>query len=209
MRPRYAAARSAEMYGASVVEGRRAVVVLVLVAAVAAVVYVGFDRGEGDKPAGSAAPTHGCGHARDRPEGDLRAAERATLCLLNAERGAKGLRPLRPDPRLRVAALRQSRDMVRRHFFEHMNPDGLDHHDRILRAGYQLGTGAFATGENLGTGQRGASTPAAIVDGWMHSRGHRANILRSEFQEIGIGIVPRAEQGGPGGTYTTTFAGRG
>jgi uncharacterized protein YkwD len=192
-----------------VAEGRRAVVVLVLVAALAAAVYVGFDRREADEPRGSEAPTHGCGHARDRPAEDLGAAERATLCLLNAERRAKGLRPLRRDPLLRVAALRQSRDMVRRRFFEHVNPDGLDHHDRILRAGYRVGTGAFATGENLATGQREASTPAVIVDGWMHSPGHRANILRGAFEEIGIGIVPRAEQGGPGGTYTTTFAGRG
>ena len=190
-------------------EGRRAVVVLVLVAAVAAAVYVGFNKDEAGKPAGSNPPTHGCDHARDRPSEDLRAAERATLCLLNAERRARDLAPLRGDPLLRVAALRQSRDMVARSFFEHVNPDGLDHHDRILRAGYRLGTGAFATGENLATGQREASTPAVIVDGWMHSGGHRANILRRAFEEIGIGIVPRAEQGGPGATYTTTFAGRG
>jgi uncharacterized protein YkwD len=97
--------------------------------------------------------------------------------------------------------------MVERGFFEHENPDGVGPHERIRRAGYELRVAGFATGENLGTGQPGADTPAAIVDGWMHSPGHRRNILRRGFEQIGIGIVPRYEGGGPGATYTTTFGG--
>lgn len=180
---------------------------LALVAALGAAAYFGFARDEGGGESRSQVPDHGCRHADERPEGGGRVAERATLCLLNAERKAKGLRPFRPDPRLRVAALRQSRDMVERRFFEHVNPDGVGHHERILRTGYRRGPGEPATGENLATGRRDAGTPAVIVDGWMNSRGHRANILRRGFDEIGIGIVAEFEEGGPGATYTTTFGG--
>jgi uncharacterized protein YkwD len=189
------------------VQGARAVLVLALVAALAAGAYFAFARDGGGGEARSDAPDHGCRHAQERPSEGVAAAERATLCLLNAERRKHGLRPLRRDARLRAAALRQSRDMVRRHFFEHVNPDGVGHHERILAAGYRLGPGEPATGENLATGRRDAGIPAVIVDGWMHSPGHRANILRGGFEEIGIGIVAEAEEGGPGATYTTTFGG--
>ncbi|MDQ3937040.1 MAG: CAP domain-containing protein, partial [Actinomycetota bacterium] len=121
----------------------------------------------------------------------------------------RGLRTLRPDRKLRAAALAHSRDMVERDFFEHVSPDGVGHHERIVRTGYRLRSSGFATGENLATGREGnAATPAVVVDGWLHSEGHRRNALRPEFEEIGIGIVPRETRGGPGATYTTTFAGR-
>jgi uncharacterized protein YkwD len=194
-----------------VVEGRRAAILLAAVAALVAITYFTpslgfgpFDRDE-EQRSGADAPTRGCAHARVEPRDGLRDAERATLCLLNAERRARGLRPLRPDRALRRAALRHSEDMVQRDFFEHENPDGLGPHDRIVRAGYTLRSGGFSTGENLATGDPG--TPAAMVDGWMHSPGHRKNILRRGFEEIGIGIVPRHQEGGRGATYTTTFGG--
>ena len=189
------------------VEGRGAVVTLAVVAALIGAVYLAFGRDE-DKDSGSSAPTHGCDHAHDGPADDLRAAERATLCLLNAERRARGLRPVTRDGDLKEAALRHSRDMVERGFFAHVNPDGVGHHERIVRAGYRLRRAGFATGENLASGAPDADSPAIVVDGWMHSRGHRTNVLRAGFEEIGIGIVPRAEGGGPGATYTTTFGGR-
>lgn len=180
---------------------------LAVVAGLIGLVYVA-PRPDGDGDGRPDAPTRGCAHAREEPGDDVRAAERATLCLLNAERRRRGLRPLRPDPRLRVAAVRHSRDMVARRFLEHVNPDGVGHADRIARAGYALGA-TSVSGENLASGEREASTPAVIVDGWMHSPGHRRNILRRQFSEIGIGIVPRwAEGRGAGGTYTTTFGGR-
>jgi uncharacterized protein YkwD len=192
------------------VEGRRAAILLAAVAVLIAVTYFSpslgfgpFDRDE--ETAGSDAPTHGCAHAKDEPRDGMREAERATLCLLNAERRAKGLRPLRPDARLRRAALRHSEDMVEREFFEHENPDGVDPHTRIAQVGYGLGEREVATGENLATGDPG--TPAVMVDGWMHSPGHRKNILRPGFRHIGIGIVPRHQEGGLGATYTTTFGG--
>ena len=181
---------------------------LALVGALVAAAYLlpgVLDPRDDESP--PAAPARSCDGARDAPGDGLRAAERATLCLLNAERRARGLDRLLPDRELRRAALRHSRDMVRRGFFEHENPDGIGPHERIVAAGYAPGRNGFTTGENLATGEPGADDPATIVDGWMHSPGHRRNILRPAFEEIGIGIVARYEGGGPGATYTTTFGG--
>jgi uncharacterized protein YkwD len=195
-----------------VVEGRRAAILLAVVGALVAAAYfvpalhLGPFDDDDDAPTGANAPTHGCDHARDEPRDGVRKAELATLCLLNAERRARGLGRLRENRALRRAALRHSEDMVERDFFEHGNPDGVGPHERIVRAGYTLRRTGFSTGENLATGDPG--TPAAMVDGWMHSPGHRRNILRRSFDEIGIGIVPRHQEGGLGATYTTTFGGR-
>jgi uncharacterized protein YkwD len=189
------------------VQGWRALALLAAVAALAALAFV-VPKPGGDGGGPPDAPTRAGAHAREEPRQGLRAAERATLCLINAERRRRGLRTLRPDARLRLAAVRQSRDMVRRRFLEHVNPDGVGHDERIAGAGYRLDERTLA-GENLATGEGETSTPAVIVDGWMHSPGHRRNILRPQFREIGIGIVPRsAETGEQGGTYTTTFGGR-
>jgi uncharacterized protein YkwD len=128
-----------------------------------------------------------------------------TLCLLNGERAKSGLVALRPEQRLELAAQRYAADMVERDFFDHVDPGGLDPQDRILMAGYPS-INAW-TGENLAWGNGSESAPAEIVDTWMHSPGHRRNILRAEFVEIGIGVVLAAANHEPGATYVTTFGG--
>ncbi|MDQ3934669.1 MAG: hypothetical protein M3340_08580, partial [Actinomycetota bacterium] len=72
-------------------EGRKTVLLLLGVAALTALVFVVPRPGDGGGGA-SDVPTHGCDDAEDQPADDLRAAERATLCLLNAERRERGLR---------------------------------------------------------------------------------------------------------------------
>jgi uncharacterized protein YkwD len=114
------------------------------------------------------------------------------------------------EERLELAAQRYVGDMVKRRFFEHVDPGGLDPQDRILMAGYPA-TNAW-TGENLAYGTGPEGSPAQIVYRWMHSPGHKANILRAAFTEIGIGVafgVPRHEPAGtdPGATYATSFGG--
>jgi uncharacterized protein YkwD len=152
-------------------------------------------------------PTYGCADADVQPRDDLRAATRATLCLLNAERRRHRLPALRPDPALARAARRHSADMVRRDYFGHDAPGGTTPDDRIRAAGYRPGPGG-ATGENLAWGEGSEATPASMVDGWMHSPGHRRNILRRRFADIGIGIEPRPiGRDTQGATYTTTFGG--
>jgi uncharacterized protein YkwD len=133
----------------------------------------------------------------------------ATLCLLNGERADKGLGPLTENARLAAAAAQHSQDMVARQYFDHAGKDGSDPVDRIRSAGYIPNVGTWTVGENLAWGTGALATPKEIVSAWMHSAGHRENILRPQFKEIGFGVVtgnPRSSNGA-GATYTTTFGG--
>lgn len=94
--------------------------------------------------------------------------------------GASG--PLSMEARLRCAARVHSLDMVERGFFDHVNPDGESPFDRMERAGYQFRN----AGENIAAGQ---TTPSEVVDGWLQSPGHCANILSPDFTEIGVGYM--------------------
>lgn len=140
----------------------------------------------------------------------LRRTRELTLCLLNEQRAARGLVALRMEPRLELAAQRYVGDMVERRFFDHVDPGGVRPEDRILMAGYPANNAW--TGENLAYGTGPEGTPAQIVDHWMHSPGHKANILRAAFTEIGIGVafdVPKDQPAGrdAGATYATNFGG--
>ena len=86
--------------------------------------------------------------------------------------------------------------MVRRGFFAHENPDGQQVWDRAVAVGYAYRKVA----ENIAAGQRSAEE---VVLGWMHSPGHRANILDAELSQIGVGRV----EGGPYGVYWTQVFG--
>jgi len=102
------------------------------------------------------------------------------LNLVNAERAKAGVPPLHKDARLRRAARGHSADMARRGFTSHDDPDGVTPVDRMRAEGYPE-PGA----ENIARGQ---SHPQAVMQAWMNSPGHRANILRAEFARIGIGV---------------------
>src|SRR3954469_3328132 len=119
---------------------------------------------------------------------------RTTLCLLNAERRKRGLRKLRLSKRLSKAARKHSRDMVRRDYFSHTSLSGASFVDRIKRTGYLNGAMGWMVGENLAWGAGSRSSAAKIVRAWMHSPGHRHNILTRRFAHIGIGVVPGAPQ---------------
>ena len=148
--------------------------------------------------------------ARWPSELGLNRTRELTLCLLNEQRARYGLAPLRSEVRLQLAAQRYVGDMVERRFFDHTDPGGLAPEDRILMAGYPSNNAW--TGENLAYGTGPEGSPAQIVDRWMHSQGHKENIMRSTFTEIGIGVafeVPKQEPAGtdPGATYATSFGG--
>lgn len=158
--------------------------------------------------------TADCGNAAAAPGDASEAALAAsTVCLLNRERTSRGLRPLRVNNRLSVAAEQHTGDMVRRRYFAHVSRSGASSIDRIRRTGYLRGARSWMVGENLAWGSGSRSTPRDIVDSWMHSPGHRRNILTGRFREIGIGVASRAptsvSSSGPAGTYTTTFGQRG
>ena len=137
-----------------------------------------------------------------------RQARVTTLCLLNRERRARGMRRLRLNRRLTVASIRHSRNMVRKGFFAHGN-----FVSRIMNARYAKRRAAWSLGENIAWGTGGLATPAQIVRGWMNSPGHRANILNPRYRDIGIGIVNGApglaRAASNGATYTTDFGRRG
>lgn len=134
-------------------------------------------------------------------------ATRVTLCLLNRERAARGLRPLRLDRKLGRAAQGHAGDMVRQRFFAHESRNGASFSARIKRTGWTRSRRSWTVGENLGWGGGSLATPRAMVRAWMNSAGHRANILSRSFRMIGIGIANGAPTGGAGATYATDFGG--
>ena len=148
-----------------------------------------------------------CPNQNEEPTAiSLDAAASSTFCLLNEQRARHGVPALRRNKRLDLASERHARSMAAHHFFEHGNFVG-----RIRAANYLRGARSWTVGENIAWGSSVLSTPAEIVDAWMHSPGHRANILRRGFREIGIGIA----RGTPmrslsdGATYATDFGTRG
>jgi uncharacterized protein YkwD len=130
----------------------------------------------------------------------------AILCLHNQVRAEHDLPALRENRRLRKAALGHSRDMVEDGFFEHTTPEGVTMVDRILRARYVREDEGWALGENLAWGTGSLGTPRGAVQAWMDSPGHRANILKKAYRELGVGVVigvPVSDAAGA--TYTVDF----
>jgi uncharacterized protein YkwD len=119
--------------------------------------------------------------------------EGQVLALVNVQRAAAGCGALTADPALAGLARAHSADMRDRNFFDHVNPDGLDPFERGSRAG------VVVHAENIAYGQ---PDPAAVMDAWMNSAGHRANILNCDLTRLGVGVVEGA--GGP--WWTQDFA---
>ncbi|WP_024756644.1 CAP domain-containing protein [Streptomyces exfoliatus] len=128
-------------------------------------------------------------------QGQSSAADQV-VALVNEERAKAGCGPLTANATLTSAAQGHSDDMAARDFFDHTNPDGAGPGERVTAAGYPWST----YGENIAMGQ---STPEEVMDSWMNSPGHRANILNCDFKEIGIGIH---SSGGP--YWTQVFGAR-
>jgi uncharacterized protein YkwD len=141
-------------------------------------------------------------------KGNVNTVRNAVLCLLNRERTKRGLPRLRSNNRLEVAATKHSRDMVERNFFSHDSPGGSTPGIRVRHTGYLKGARGFSIGENIAYGTGGYATPESIVDSWMNSPGHKANILHRSFEEIGIGVALGAPGQDGGATYTTNFGAR-
>ena len=136
----------------------------------------------------SAVPPGGSGTDEAMSEGE-RAWAFEILDLLNAERAAHELPPLAWSEEASQAAYIHSQDMHYRDFFAHVNPDGEDPGDRMVKTGVEYGL----FGENIA---RGYESPAQVMAAWMDSPGHRANILEPRFTHVGIGIHTY-DSGGP------------
>src|SRR5262245_59523926 len=110
--------------------------------------------------------------------------EARVVQLTNSERGNRGLARLRPNARLMRAAQLQAEQMARAGQTAHVLTSAAypRAEDRLAAAGYSW----QRYGENLAFGQ---SSPAAAVRDWMHSRGHRRNIVNPDFTELGVGYA--------------------
>lgn len=155
---------------------------------------------------------NGCANAGVLPTAANAAkARRATLCLLNKERTKRGLTKLRSQGTLGKVASSYAKKMVRDRFFDHVSPGGSTMVGRIKATAYLSRVRSWSVGENIAWGAGPQATPAAIMEAWMDSPGHRHNILDRGYREIGIGVitgVPVAGIGSEGATYVTEFGQR-
>lgn len=97
--------------------------------------------------------------------------------LSNEERGARHLSPLKVNEKLTRAARAKAEDMLRRQYFKHAEWESF-----IQRSGYRY----CLAGENLGFAH---TTAAEVVQAWMESPSHRANLLKGKYREIGVAVV--------------------
>jgi uncharacterized protein YkwD len=116
--------------------------------------------------------------------------ERKAFELVNAERRARGERPLVWDAELTRMARIHSENMARQNFFNHKGPDGQGLRERSRASGI---SDFRALAENLAYNKGFADVASCAVTGWMHSEGHRDNILNEEFTRSGIGIARAAD----------------
>ncbi|WP_018657557.1 CAP domain-containing protein [Actinomadura flavalba] len=135
---------------------------------------------------GAPAPRPPSGGGGGGGGGGGNAAEVAVVSLTNKERAKAGCPALRTDARLMTSARRHSADMSAKNYFSHDSQNGDSPWKRMEDAGYRS-PGA----ENIAKGQR---TAASVMDAWMKSPGHRANILNCKLKAIGVGMV---SSGGP------------
>lgn len=161
-------------------------------------------------PAPAPAPSPGCANADARPsDANLPAIRRATLCLLNVERRARGRAPLRFNRALAQAANGFALQMVQRQFFDHVSPAGTTLVQRIRLTSYLGHVARWSIGENLAWGGGELATPGETMRAWMNSAAHRRNILDRRFREVGVGVALGTPTGRESGaTYATEFGRR-
>jgi uncharacterized protein YkwD len=154
---------------------------------------------------------HACAHSGLMPTAtNARLIRSATLCLVNRERAAHGERRLRLNVHLDRAAQTHTASMASNDYFEHFGPSGQTPVARMRAAGYIFSSHVgYQVGENIAWGTLSLATPRAIVSAWMHSPGHRANILDRHYRDTGIGISPHPPEslahGQAGAVYTQDF----
>ena len=115
-------------------------------------------------------------------DGTVANYENEVVRLVNEARAQNGLNPLTHDWELSRVARYKSQDMRDNKYFSHTSP--------VYGSPFQMmknfGISYRSAGENIAYGQR---TPQAVVNAWMNSSGHRANILNASFTHIGVGYV--------------------
>lgn len=120
--------------------------------------------------------------------------------IANQSRANQNLAPLKTNKALEEAAKERARDMAARGYFSHVNPDGENFLESIKDSGY----GFSYAGENLAINYADSEE---VVDIWLSSGSHRANILNEKFTETGIAVVDGIYQNRPA-TFVVELFGR-
>lgn len=113
------------------------------------------------------------------------AFQNEVLRLVNVERAKNGLGALSMNSALAKTATLKSQDMAKNNYFSHTSPTYGSPFDMMKQFGISYRT----AGENIAMGQ---TSPAQVMNGWMNSPGHRANILNGSFTKIGVGVAQNA-----------------
>ncbi|HXK37561.1 MAG TPA: CAP domain-containing protein [Candidatus Paceibacterota bacterium] len=111
------------------------------------------------------------------------------IVITNQERAKDGAQALTWNPKLAEEALAKAKDMIAKQYFAHKSPDGVNVSDLAAIHGYAYSL----VGENLALGDFKSSSD--VMDGWMNSPGHRANILKKAYTEIGVAAIMGAYEG--------------
>lgn len=147
-----------------------------------------------------------CNQASQAPrQATLNDLRGSMLCLINRIREHYGIAALEESAPLRRSATGHSNDMVEHDYFSHDGPAGSTVGSRVTQAGYLARVSTYFIGENIGGGigpRRGSAL--AVFRAWMHSPPHRANILDTEFHDLGVGVARGYPAGGgaKAATYT-------
>jgi uncharacterized protein YkwD len=119
---------------------------------------------------------------------EVNANEKRILELHNEARTKRGLKALCVHLSLTAAARAHSQDMLNKDYASHDSPDGEGVRERLKKFSYSPGGYSYySIGENIAWGCESRGRPEHLFKWWMHSRGHRANILNNRFREVGIG----------------------
>lgn len=113
---------------------------------------------------------------------DLAAVKAEMLAGVNRLRAEAGVAPLIENSRLDAAAQEHAEDMMARGYYDHKSPEGKQVGDRLAAEGYSWRLAA----ENLAAGH---VTVESVLDAWMQSSGHRANLLRPNVTDFGFGLA--------------------
>lgn len=113
------------------------------------------------------------------------AFQKEVVRLVNKERAAAGLKALTQKSELDKVAIAKSKDMAKNNYFSHTSPTYGSPFDMLKQFGVKYST----AGENIAYGQK---TPEEVMNGWMNSPGHRANILNANFTQIGVGVAKKS-----------------
>lgn len=114
--------------------------------------------------------------------GEFASFQKEVLRLVNVERSKMGLKELTLNTELSRVATLKSQDMIDKNYFSHTSPTYGSPFDMMKKFNISYRT----AGENIAMGQK---TPAQVVEAWMNSEGHRANILNANYTDLGVGVA--------------------